>query len=156
MPTGEGIDALVDLVRQIDLGDDLIDPFVALCGASVWGQAQLSGEMERAADSELPVEDVLLGNQAHQEPELGVLGVEVPPVPADVPASGRAQPGKGAQEGGFASAGRPYDRHERPGRDGDGHIVHQVGASLGGDLQVPGAERGTLRWRHGRGGAVPE
>ena len=65
---------------QAKLADDLIDTAVALVGAGIGGEAELSGILQGAASGQAGVQGALLRDQADTAPQLGVLPVHVPVV----------------------------------------------------------------------------
>ena len=54
-----------------------LDPLVDLGFAEIGGQAQPGGVVERLADGQVAVDDVVLGHVAHLRPELGIMGVQI-------------------------------------------------------------------------------
>ncbi len=134
------------MLGQAELGEDLVHPRAALLFGGVRGEAQLGAELQRAADTERGVEQVLLRNVADAAAELVVLGVHVPPGVAHRTLVGRAETGEGVEQGGLARATRPDHRQQRPPGQPEGHVVHELFLTgphvqtVGLEADVPGVD----------------
>ena len=99
------------------------------------------------------MDDVFLGDQPDQEPQLVVLGVEVATCPPHVALARGAQPGQGAHQRRLARTGGADDRGHTARGEIDRHILEQDRARRGRDGQVPGVQGGLNRRSLGQ--AVP-
>ena len=79
--------------------------------ADVTGKAQLGGVVQRLADRQLPVQDVLLGYEAEAQAQLVVVLVEITPVVEDV----ARMAGESRSERSAASTCRRRRVRQRPG-----------------------------------------
>ncbi len=134
------------MLGQAELGKDLVHPRAALLLGGVRGETQLGTELQRAADTERGVEQVLLGNVADAATQLVVLGVHVPPGVTHRTLVGRAETGEGVEQGGLARATGPDHRQQRPPGQPEGHVVHELFLTgphvqaVGFEADVPGVD----------------
>ena len=77
LPARELVDAEVGAVREPQLAHHLVDPLAALLGGDVGREAQLGGELERATNGELRMQDVVLGDVSDARPQLLEMAVQV-------------------------------------------------------------------------------
>ena len=94
-------------------------------GRGVGGEAQLGGVLQRAADGQLGVQDVVLRDQADAVPQLGVVLVQVAVVVEDGARVRGPHARHRAEQGGLACAARADDADQAFLRQREGHPVEQ-------------------------------
>ncbi|RSS62148.1 hypothetical protein EF918_31455 [Streptomyces sp. WAC06614] len=130
LAAGEAVHGLSGALFQAEFADDLVDAGLAFGAGGVLREAEFGGVRQGAADGELGVQDVVLGDQADPAAQFGVVAVEVAAVVEDGAPVGGTQSGQGAEQGGLAGAAGSDDGEQATGADREGDPVEEGAAAV--------------------------
>ena len=134
------------VLGEAEFGQHLVDARGALGRGDVGREAQLGAELERLADAQRGVQQVLLRHVADPAAQFVVAGVEVAAGVPDRARIGRPETGERVQQRRLAGAGRADDGEQRAGRQLEADLVHQLlrageyGEVLGLEADVAGVD----------------
>ncbi|SCF76177.1 hypothetical protein GA0115255_105493, partial [Streptomyces sp. Ncost-T6T-2b] len=140
LAAGERGDLLVLVDVELELGEDLGDPGLALGLGGVRGEAELGRVLEGLGDGQFLVQDVVLRDQTDALAQLGELLVQVSVVVEDVTLVGGPVAGERLEQGGLSGTGRADDRDQRLLGDTEGDVLEDLLAAVDRHREVAGGE----------------